>query len=162
VLCQRCKKKMASIHLTEVEEGEKRATSLCEDCAREEGLTVKKHLGPGELLNALVMTQHAAAIEHAGVSCDKCKITYAEFRQSGLLGCPDCYGSFEKQLVPLLERAHDGVVEHYGKVPRKAGRPGSVQTDLVRLRRDLKAAIDNEDYEAAAKLRDDIRELEKS
>lgn len=162
MLCHRCKKKMATIHITENDDGVKNV-SLCEDCAQEEGLTVKKHMAPGELLNALVMTQqNAATAENAGLVCDECRMTYSEFRQTGLLGCPHCYTAFDAQLSPLLERAHDGVVEHYGKVPRKAAGAPSAQTDLVRLRRELKSALGQEDYEAAAKLRDSIKELEKS
>lgn len=161
MLCHRCKKKMATIHVTEAENGEKRHTSLCEDCAQEEGITGKKHATPQELLSALMNAQQAAAVEAAKLVCKECKVTYAEFRQSGLLGCPVCYTSFEAQLGPLLERAHDGVVEHYGKVPQKAGGGRrSAQSDLVRLRRELKAAIEQEDYENAARLRDHIKELE--
>jgi protein arginine kinase activator len=155
---------MATIHVTDTENGEKRHTSLCEDCAQEEGITGKKHATPQELLNALMSQQQAAQVEAAKLVCKECKITYAEFRQTGLLGCPACYASFEQQLVPLLERAHDGIVEHYGKVPRKAGgSPArSVQSDLIRLRRELKAAIEQEDYENAARLRDHIKDLEQS
>lgn len=162
MLCHRCKKKMATIHITDNNDGVKNV-SLCEDCAGEEGLTIKKHMAPGELLNALVMTQQAAQAEATHLVCNECRMTYAEFRQTGLLGCPACYAAFDTQLSPLLERAHDGIVEHYGKVPRKAGGgAATTQTDLVRLRRELKAALDHEDYETAAKLRDSIRELEKS
>jgi protein arginine kinase activator len=153
---------MATIHITENTDGVKNI-SLCEDCAADEGLTPKKHMAPGELLNALVLTQQSAAAETSvGSVCPECKTTYAEFRQTGLLGCPNCYAAFDAQLTPLLERAHDGLVEHFGKVPRKAGGSRTPQTDIVRLRRELKAALEHEDYETAARLRDSIRELERS
>lgn len=166
MLCQRCKKKLATVHITD-NDGGVRNVNLCEDCAAEEGLTVKKHVAPADLLNALVMSQQAAISEASTLTCPECRLTYGEFRQSGLLGCPHCYSAFDSQLSPLLERAHDGVVEHYGKVPRRPAVNGSGTAapvdsakDVARLRRELKAALEREDYESAAKCRDQIRQLE--
>jgi protein arginine kinase activator len=87
-------------------------------------------------------------------------LTFVEFRNAGLLGCPADYDAFEKALVPLIERAHENSSHHIGKVPRRLAVPRSAESDLIRLRRELTRAVDDEQYEAAAKLRDKIKILE--
>ncbi len=109
-------------------------------------------------------------------ACAACGLTYALFRQSGMLGCPECYQAFESQLWPLLSRAHEGGTHHVGKIPRRAstqagdgpspGRAaalfGSVQERaerIVILRQQLAEAVGAEQYERAAQLRDELRKL---
>jgi protein arginine kinase activator len=101
--------------------------------------------------------------KEVGTSCEQCGITWAEFRQSGLLGCPNDYQVFEKDLMPLLQRAHENMSHHVGKVPTRRGNSGvpmKRQVDLTRLRKELAKAVEAEDYERAAKLRDQIRQAE--
>jgi len=159
MICQRCKKRQATVHLTEIVHGEKREKHLCERCAAEEGITLKTTVPLNELLANLVMAQSSAA-EVANLTCQACGMTFAEFRSGGLLGCPYDYDAFEKALLPLLQRAHEGGVQHVGKVPKRAGIGQERQHELMRLRRELAAAVEREDYELAAKLRDQIKELE--
>jgi protein arginine kinase activator len=90
-------------------------------------------------------------------------MTWAEFRQSGLLGCEQDYTQYEKDLAPLLLRAHEGATHHVGKVPTRRGASGvpmKRQVDVSKLRKDLNRAVEAEDYERAAKLRDQIRVAE--
>ena len=90
-------------------------------------------------------------------------MTWAEFRQSGLLGCEQDYTQYEKDLAPLLLRAHEGATHHVGKVPTRRGASGvpmKRQIDVSKLRKDLSRAVEAEDYERAAKLRDQIRVAE--
>jgi protein arginine kinase activator len=83
-----------------------------------------------------------------------------EFQAQGLLGCPNDYDVFRPVLTPLLERAHGGATQHVGKVPATAGESVRRQTGLLRLNRELQEAIEQEDYERAAEVRDQIRALE--
>ena len=84
-----------------------------------------------------------------------------QFTKKALLGCPYDYDVFEKSLLPLIERAHDGKTTHCGKVPSKATKDTKKQVELMTLQRQLEAAVKSEDYELAAKLRDKIKQFEK-
>ncbi|MEO0482096.1 MAG: UvrB/UvrC motif-containing protein [Planctomycetota bacterium] len=108
--------------------------------------------------------------------CPRCGLTFAAFKRSGLLGCPECYKTFEKQLTPLLERAHEGGARHTGKAPARALRlsrdrgqgiedvlgDARERAERIRgLRRQMAAAVEGEQFERAARLRDEIaRRLE--
>ena len=162
--CQGCKKHPATVHMTDITpEGEKRERHLCEACASEEGMVPKpqSNVGVSEMLAGLVV-QKAAIQQLAELSCPKCKLTFVEFRNTGLLGCPCDYDAFEKALVPLIERAHESASHHIGKVPRRLGSPLPAENDLIRLQRALTRAVDDEQYEEAARLRDRISGLERS
>lgn len=161
--CDNCNKN-ATVHLTEIKGGKKIEKHLCEQCAAQnEGLPVKSHMPINELLTNFVMA-HSGLQKETGSGCEQCGITWAEFRQSGLLGCQNDYQAFEKDLAPLLERAHGkNATHHIGKVPARRGGSGvpmKRQVDLTRLRRELAKAVEGEDYERAAKLRDQIRQAE--
>lgn len=160
--CQSCKKQPATVHLTDiVQGGEKRERHLCEQCAQEEGIMPKAqmHVPINELLAGLVVNK-ASIQQLADLTCPQCGATFVEFRNSGLLGCPADYDAFEKALIPLIERAHEGASHHIGKVPMRLGAPRSSENELVRLRRRLAKAVEAEQYEEAAKLRDKIKTRE--
>jgi protein arginine kinase activator len=160
--CDNCNK-TATVHLTEIKHGKKIEKHLCEQCAAQnEGLPVKSHTPINEQLNNYVMA-HSGLTKEVGPACDNCGITWAEFRQGGLFGCANDYQVFEKDLTPLLQRAHEGATHHVGKVPTRRGGSGvpmKRQIDLTKLRKELAKAVEAEDYERAAKLRDQIRQAE--
>jgi protein arginine kinase activator len=160
--CDNCNK-TATVHLTEIKHGKKIEKHLCEQCAAQnEGLPVKSHTPINELLTNFVMA-HSGLTKEVGHACDNCGITWAEFRQGGLFGCANDYQVFEKDLTPLLQRAHEGATHHVGKVPTRRGGSGvpmKRQIDLTKLRKELAKAVEAEDYERAAKLRDQIRQAE--
>ncbi len=161
--CDNCNK-TATVHLTEIKSGKKIEKHLCEQCAAQnEGLPVKSHMPINELLTNFVMA-HSGMAKEVGSGCETCGITWAEFRQGGLLGCAQDYQAFEKDLTPLLQRAHEGATHHVGKVPTRKGGAGGVpvkrQVDAGKLRKELAKAVEAEDYERAAKLRDQIRQAE--
>ena len=160
--CDNCNKS-ATVHLTEIKGGKKIEKHLCEQCAAQsEGLPVKPHMPINELLTNFVM-QHSGLAKETATTCEQCGITWAEFRQNGLLGCSHDYQLFEKDLTPLLQRAHEGNTHHVGKVPARRGGSGvpmKRQVDLVKLRKELARAVEGEDYERAAKLRDQIKQAE--
>jgi protein arginine kinase activator len=164
--CDNCNNQ-ATVHLTEIKAGKKIEKHLCEQCAAQvEGISVKPHQPINELLTNFVLA-HSGMAKPETATCEHCGITWAEFRQSGLLGCEHDYELFAKDLLPLIQRAHDGATHHVGKVParRESGAQGGLakpkkQVDLTRLRRELSKAVEAEDYERAAKLRDQIRAAE--
>jgi len=151
----------ATIHLTEIVDGQKTEKHLCEECAVAEGITVKANVPISQLLESFIL-QSSSEEEEQAEQCDVCGTTFAEFRERGLLGCPHDYDVFEASLTPLLERAHEGATQHIGKLPHRASDGQKKENALLRLRAELKAAIGAEDYERAAALRDQIKEWEKS
>ena len=159
MLCQRCKKNPATVHLTEIVGSEKRESHLCEKCSVQENLVDQGHEPINELLAQFVIA-HTGAQELAQLSCQKCGMTFAQFRNGGLLGCPEDYQAFRKPLLALLERVQEGNTEHVGKVPGKKGQKRKRQHKIMQLQRKLKRAVSVEDYETAAALRDQIEAME--
>ena len=86
-------------------------------------------------------------------------MTLQQFQKTSLLGCPNDYDIFEKQLLPVIEKAHNGNVAHLGKIPSRSPHDTKSHIELMDLQRQLDAAIKNEKYETAAKLRDQIEQL---
>lgn len=161
--CQKCAKP-ATYHITDIERGKPQEFHFCDEHARQ-------HLAPqeeqatisvGELASGLAKGAPAPGREPSPAdrnSCPLCQTTFLEFRNSGRLGCPHDYEVFRDELMPLLENIHDET-RHCGKVPRRAPRTSQRQTEMIDLRNKLKRAIAAEDYEAAARLRDQIKSLE--
>lgn len=159
--CDKCDRP-ATHHSIEIIDGEKIEKHLCDVHAAEQGLTVKSAEPPiNQLLTNFVKIQSKEKAEqHKDVSCENCGLSFARFREKSLLGCPQCYEAFERQLEPLLERAHEGSAQHVGKVPRHAGEGSQRQVLLTRMRKRLDDAVSAEDYELAARLRDEISRVE--
>ena len=160
--CQICQKKEATIHLTEISDGVRTEMHLCERCAEEEGIAVKSQISLNELLSSLLAAQPEDS-EVLGDSrqqtCPHCGFTLEQFRKEPVLGCPYDYEVFARSLSPLIEKAHDGNTRHCGKVPSKTPPDIKRQIKLMRLRQQLETAVNNEDYETAAELRDKIDQV---
>jgi protein arginine kinase activator len=158
-LCQNCNEAKATVHITDTYP-EKRSRHLCEECAAKEGVIFKQsHETTQEILQQFI--KHKIAQRHESVEpCPQCGMTVRDFQTKGLVGCPDCYTVFGELLTPLIERAHEGANRHVGKVPVTADRTIRKQTGLLRLKRELKEAIEKENYEEAARVRDQIKALE--
>ncbi len=164
--CDRCNRP-ATNHSVEIVKGEKIQKHLCDLHAKEEGLTSQQvgHTSLPDLLTGFVAkAQQATDSESSRIdrdlACDQCGTTFRRFEEQSLLGCPHCYITFESMLGNLLERAHEGASHHVGKVPRRAGSGEQRQAQLMRMRQRLEEAVSSEDYELAARLRDDIRVME--
>jgi protein arginine kinase activator len=155
--CDNCNKQ-ATVHLTEIRNGKKIEKHLCEQCAAQEGITIKTQ-PISQILEELAL-QSAAGKELSQLKCEHCGISFLEFRQQGLLGCPRDYDCFEAALAPLLERAHESATQHLGKAPRSASPEQRKQNELLRLRGQLHEAVASEQYERAVELRDRIKNLE--
>lgn len=166
--CDACGGENPVVHLTEVVEDEPKTLHLCAACAEERG--VDSPATPDNLLLAGVLAQMELAskgksgglVGGAGSTpppCGFCGLTFATFRETGRLGCPHCWTSFERQLRPLLQRVQ-GATQHVGKVYLPPDPSASEREKrLEGLRKKLDRAVALEDFERAAELRDAIREL---
>ncbi|HNQ24617.1 MAG TPA: UvrB/UvrC motif-containing protein [Phycisphaerae bacterium] len=166
LVCQRCKKARATVHITDTFP-QKREWHLCEECAGEEGIIRKQEdeafLEKTQSTTALLqefLKHKSAGSKLDNVTCEHCGITFREFKQQGLLGCPQDYTTFREMLTALVERAHEGATQHVGKVPVRADTTTQKRLTLTRLRRELQEALKCENYELAARVRDQISELE--
>jgi len=151
--------KQATVHLTEIVNGAQVERHLCESCAQKEGITIKTHVPINELLTNLMSAQQEAR-DAKDMNCSECGLNWADFRKRGLLGCPNDYTAFAQRLGTLIERAQDGAGVHVGRVPRHCHSGISQQAKLLRLRQELTKAVEQENYEGAARLRDQISQLE--
>ncbi len=163
--CQHCEKP-ATFHITELTGSDVQELHLCEDHARdylspagEEKEPASSGLG-GALAKQLKLGQTAEELARLDQrACPVCGITFYEFRNEGRLGCPHDYICFDAELEPLIVNIH-GATKHAGKHPRRTDGDSDWQTKLIRLRRELKEAVDEERYERASALRDEIRKIE--
>jgi len=157
--CDKCDNP-ATVHMTEITGGKKTEKHLCEDCAEAEGITIKTNVPISQLLEDFVLQTSSDMQETPELECDLCGMTFAEYRDSTQLGCPNDYEAFAPALVGMIVRAQDGADQHVGKVPQRAGEAMRMQNEILRVRSELKRAVQHEDYEQAANLRDQIKKME--
>lgn len=164
MVCDVCHTREATVHLTEIINNKVTKLHLCEQCAREKSQEMEEHFGLADLLSGLadlvpVVEKKEKIAAEMGIKCP-CGFTFQNFRKMGRLGCPKCYETFKEQLSPLLRKIH-GSDRHTGKLPIKK----EVIRDKVALLSDLKAklekAIKLEEFEEAARLRDQVKALER-
>jgi protein arginine kinase activator len=148
------------VHVTDIIDGKKKEVHLCQACAEQQHLVQEEQPNLSAILQ-LVIGQNVGPVpdELARLACPVCGIKYMEFRAGGRLGCPHDYQVFRHALDPLLVRIHRGT-RHLGKVPRHAVRNAARQAEIVQLRQHLRAAVEAEAYEEAARLRDVLRHKE--
>src|SRR5260370_16286004 len=159
--CERCSSP-ATVHITEVlSEGKFEEHHVCEWCLKEYKQETK---GKGPLSKALRGESATGELEEAlfgQQECPDCGIKFVDFRNNHRLGCSRDYQVFQAELMPLLENIH-GETRHCGKTPRRYPQTKKAEAELLQLRQRLKRAVEREDYEEAARLRDQIRTVEES
>ncbi|GHU52276.1 hypothetical protein AGMMS49975_07740 [Clostridia bacterium] len=152
MLCERCNLKPATVHLHHIANGETSDMYLCSDCAAE------NKIGISPLLNGFLASFYNIEKAQNSVSsavCVKCGTTYERFRKSGKVGCAHCYDTFRKELGHAIKNIH-GSETHEGKFPSRASCERD-HKEVAKLRVRLHEAVEKEDYELAAKLRDEIK-----
>ena len=159
MLCEQCATNEAVLHLTHIENNQMKSLHLCESCAAEKGLEAEPEQAPLPLTDFLAKVNRGETAAATG-PCPFCGLKLDDFKKTGRLGCPHCYVAFEPHLSGLLRRLH-GSTQHVGKVylppdPSQAQQ----QERIAGLRRKLDHAVQSEDFERAAQIRDQIRSLE--
>jgi len=164
--CDECQERPAAIHLTQIVNDSVTTVHLCEQCAAEKGVQTGATVAKFPLSDFLAsMGKGGGASSQSPVGddtaeCDHCGGTLRDFRESGRLGCPDCYRTFSGHLRDLLRRLH-GASQHVGELYMAAvsGRSGDAP-GIGELRDQLRRAVESENFELAAELRDRIRVME--
>ncbi|NLK75985.1 MAG: excinuclease ABC subunit B [Clostridiales bacterium] len=174
MLCERCHKRDAKLFYTEIINGTKKEQHLCEECAAEytsfqmEKPLLNTELTLGDLLSTLLDT-YTTGSKRAGnnvpsVTCNQCGTSFEEFMKNGNFGCANCYRSFHDQLTKTLKSVQGSDV-HTGKRPKgfetSMDRLVKNMTEVEKLTIKLQEAIEKEEYEQAAIIRDRIRALRK-
>lgn len=157
MLCQKCKINSANVKIIRNINGDVKEMYLCSSCAGSEGLDLKKQLHSDFFQDPLF---HMLAPEPGTeLTCPKCKTSYYEFKNKGKFGCAECVDAFARLLPPFIKNIQ-GATEHTGKIPAHSGGKIIAERKIESLRRDLNRAVTEENYELAAKLRDEIKSLE--
>ena len=158
MVCQHCGENPATFHLTKLENSELVSQDFCEQCATALGHTNEVAL-PSMLAN--VVAQAARGRAHTGLTCPHCGLTFDEFRRKGRFGCPMDYEVFAEPIDAMLRNMHDNRTRHRGRQPRgRIDQRIAVGERLLHLRRELGEAVESEQYEDAARLRDEINRIE--
>lgn len=155
--CENCKEP-ATIHLTQIINGVVHKIDLCAKCPNAKNIDDPTGFSLADQLLGLGAAEEMKA-NGDELACPKCGFTQNDFKKSGRLGCPVCYETFRQGLEPLLRNMHRGT-SHKGKIPARHQDVKELRNRLDSLESELKKAINKEDYEGAASLRDRIRELE--
>jgi protein arginine kinase activator len=158
MLCDVCKCNDATVFLTQIVEGKMQKVNLCEGCSKDKGVQDPTGFALADLLLGIGAAEE---IEKGAPSarCPVCGFTQADFKKTGRLGCSACYVAFAEGLNSLLKAMHKGT-EHVGKLPARAQRTLALNDQMKSLSEDLKKAVEQENYETAASLRDQIKQLE--
>ena len=189
MLCDNCGKNEATVRYTENINGNVRELNLCEECSRKLGIGEMDFNMPIDFSSFLggfmddLMTPEIMPMFNSlkSITCDNCGSTFDDIINTGRVGCKDCYSVFEDRLDPIIKKLQ-GQNRHVGrigkiidsKIDSKNGVENKTeksenekvtdnkeQNKLEKLQEDLKAAIKEERYEDAAKIRDEIKKLEK-
>lgn len=165
--CQHCEKP-AIIHITELTDEVPVELHFCEEHARAyltqstpQDQSDAEPAMTGSLAQAVKVgktAEHLAQLDQR--TCPVCGVTFYEFRHAGRLGCPHDYVFFREELEPLIVNIH-GASEHKGKRPQRSAHGTDQQTRIIQLRREMREAVQHEDYERASRLRDEIRRIER-
>lgn len=166
--CQECHERPASIHFTKIINGEKMEYHLCEQCAKEKGDMMTGYSGfsihnlLSGLLNIEQPVDSPSTQSHSltTLQCPKCGLTHNRFKQLGKFGCDECYKTFNDYLNPILKKVHSGNTTHIGKIPKRVGSNIQAKKKLESLKSKLQKLVEHEEFEEAAKVRDEIRALD--
>lgn len=163
MLCQVCDKNEANLHYTKIVNGEVEELHLCEECSKSnQEFDFDKTFSFHKILTELIDGAQNKTLEKevGDIYCKKCKLSYSEFKQLGKLGCDQCYTSFKEKLVPIIKSVQ-GNERHIGKIPSRASESLKIRRKVDDLKKELERKVMEENFEEAAVLRDEIKELEK-
>lgn len=167
MLCSKCGKREATTHYKQTINGKTIVMNVCSECAEEMGLAQMFHgfggfnFNIGDVFAGLLGNFSSSSLPaQENTVCPECHSDLRTIINSGKIGCSKCYTTFRNELIPTIEQLH-GKVYHQGKLPRSAGEAARQKAHLSSLKKKLEEAIRTQDFENAAKYRDEIQELEK-
>ena len=152
MLCSKCHKNEATVYYKQNINGEIKEYALCAECAAQSELGFTP-------LNLFGSMFAAPNVKRVTKHCTLCNSTFDEIKQSGKVGCAECYGVFKDELAPMIKNIHSGA-KHCGRAPKGYSEKRKAENELEKLRGELQKAIADEEYEKAAQLRDLIKEKE--
>ena len=156
--CSVCKEKPATVFLTHIENDKMHKVNLCEDCAKTKGVNDPSGFALADIMLGLGAAQEVEQAVGTDLKCPRCGFSQADFKKSGRLGCPECYKTFAEGLGGLLKTMHKGT-RHTGKAP-EALRVSRENSDRLKtLQKKLNKAIESENFEEAALLRDELKKI---
>ena len=160
--CCVCKEKPATVHLTQIVGEKMQKLDMCEECAKAKGVNDPTSFAMADLMLGLGASQELdpSAIG-AELKCARCGFSQADFKKSGRLGCPECYQVFAEGLEGLLKTMHKGT-RHTGKSPEALRQSRDNAERLKTLQKKLAKAVASEDFEQAAKVRDELKQLDEA
>lgn len=160
--CEFCHEAEATIHLTQVIDGNVKKLNLCQTCAQKNGVDLNSPISITDVLLGLgsqpAGQKGSSMMSDLDLSCSRCQMTRAEFKKNARLGCPECYKAFMGELNALMQAMHHSR-QHVGKIPARQGNDARITAQIASLQKDIETAIAKEEYEIAANLRDKIRAL---
>lgn len=167
--CQECQQRAATLHFTQVINGKKSEVNVCGVCAREKGYMTSPedsyslhNLLAGLLnfdTNQLGNLEDASVKRTTDAQCPNCELTFSEFQRIGKFGCATCYEAFSKRLHPIIRRVQSGNTNHHGKIPNRKGGSLHTKRKIESYKLQLQQLIENESFEEAAIVRDQIKKL---
>ncbi|MCK8816241.1 UvrB/UvrC motif-containing protein [Natroniella sulfidigena] len=164
MLCQECQEKEASVHVTKIINNKKQELYFCKECAQATGeLKFGSDFSFNNLLTGLLNSKphshHQINLSSKQLRCSNCDLSYQEFSHNGRLGCSQCYDYFGDKINKILRRIHSSN-RHTGKIPKRIGENVRVKRKINNLKEEMGQAVAKEEFERAAVLRDEIKELE--
>ena len=162
MLCSKCMQREANVFFSKITNGVKEEYKVCDVCAKELGLIGSSGvmLNMNDFISDFVGKGIGRKTIGTSLVCKACGCTLSEFSKTSKFGCAECYNTFKNHLAPLMKRLHGNAV-HTGKFPEKAESINLKKNKLIELKTKMAKAVETEDFETAAKLRDEIKELSK-
>lgn len=164
MLCEICHQNPATVKMTQIINDQKKEMNLCKSCADKKGLS-NPFGGLPDIVGTIILgilsqglAEHKKEAADTTLVCKNCGQSIGKFEKTGILGCSECYQAFHEPLKNLLRRIH-GSNKHIGSRPPKY-RQHPELPNVSNLRLELQKAVEKEEYERAAMLRDSIRDLE--
>jgi len=157
MLCDICRKNSATVHLTEIINEKVVEMHICQECAKDKASQIKENLSISNLLGPLL--DSATTPRERNIVCSVCGLGFADFKKKGRFGCAHCYRAFKEQL-PALLKSIQGSVRYLGKTPITAQKEYALNDKIKSLKEQLARAVHLENYEEAARLRDELKSME--
>ena len=165
MLCEKCLKRPATVHMQKYINGQVTEIHLCQECAVQPDAPFSFEQFLQGLLDMFSGMQQQENVSQqkpeTAYRCPVCGLSFEDFKRTGKLGCAECYQTFRREMDPILKNIQ-GSNRHEGKYPQKAGAGMLNRRKIEKLKLELSKAIEEEQYENAAGLRDQIRGLEAS